>query len=104
MAQKTAKPGTGPENAPDRAEIEAQITRIRADLAALGGMMQAYGRAQLSGVQDRADFPPHEALAELQRQLSALEGEMKAKVRENPLQSLGVAALAGLVVGLFLRR
>lgn len=102
MAQKTAKPDTDPAAPPDRAAIEAQIGRIRADLAALGGMMQAYGRAQISGV--RTDFPPHEALAELQRQLSTLEGEMTAKVRENPLQSLGLAALVGLIAGLMLRR
>lgn len=98
MAQKTAKP----EAAPGRAEIEAQLARVRADLTALGGMMQAYGRAQLSGAS--ADFPPLDALAELQRQLTTLEGEMKAKVRQNPLQSLGLAALAGLIAGLALRR
>lgn len=100
MAQKSAKP----ETAPERAEIEAQITRIRADLVALGGMMQAYGRAQLSGAQAHAETLPHEALGELQRQLAALEDDLKLKVRESPLQALGLAALAGLVAGLFLRR
>lgn len=100
MAQKTAKP----ETAPERAEIEAQIARIRADLTTLGGMMQAYGRAQLGGAQERAETLPHEALAELQHQLAALEDDLRLKVRESPLQSLGLAALAGLVVGLFLRR
>ncbi|KPQ07352.1 MAG: hypothetical protein HLUCCA12_05940 [Rhodobacteraceae bacterium HLUCCA12] len=100
MAQRTAKQ----DPAPDRAEIEAQFARIRDDIAALGGMMQAYGRDRLSGAQARAETLPDEALAELQRQLAALEGELKLKVRERPLQSLGLAALAGLVIGIFLRR
>jgi len=104
MAQKTTKPESGPTTAPERAEIEAQVARIREDIAALGGMMQAYGRAQLSGVQAQAETLPNEALAELQRQLAALEGDLKVKVRDNPLQSLGLAAIAGLVIGLFLRR
>ena len=100
MVQKSTKAG----EAPDRAEIEAQITRIRSDIGALAGMMQAYGSEKLKDVQARADGFPDEALAELQRQLSGLEAELKGKVREHPLQSLGLAALAGLVVGLFLRR
>ncbi|MCC5971309.1 MAG: hypothetical protein JJU15_15300 [Pararhodobacter sp.] len=104
MAQKTTKPQPGPTSAPDRAEIEARITRIREDIAALGGMMQAYGRAQLSGAQAQAESLPDEALAELQRQLAALEADLKTKVRDHPLQSLGLAAMAGLVLGLFLRR
>lgn len=105
MAQKTARPGTNTDAAPTRAEIEAGIARVKADLVALGGMMQAYGRAQLDTL--RAEAPPldaHEALGALRRQLSALEAEMVVKVRQNPLQSLGLAALAGLIAGLILRR
>jgi len=104
MAQKTAKPETGFDTAQARAAIEAQIATIRADLVALGGMMQAYGRAQLSDTQARAETLPLDVLADLQQQLAALEDEVKVKVRESPLQALGLAALAGVVLGLFLRR
>jgi len=100
MVQKTAKS----EEAPDRADIEAQIARIRADIGALGSMMQAYGSEKLKGAQHLTEGFPDEALAELQRQLSGLEDELTEKVREHPLRSLGLAALAGLIVGLFLRR
>lgn len=104
MAKKSAKPDIAADTAPDRAEIEAQIERVRADLTALGGMMQAYGRARLGGAQARAEALPQEALAELQQQLVSLEDDLKAKLHEKPLQALGLAALIGLVAGLILRR
>lgn len=100
MVQKSAKT----DDAPDRTEIEAQITRIRADIGTLAGMMQAFGSEKLKDAKNLADGFPDEALAELQRQLSGLEDELKGRVRTHPLQSLGLAALAGLIVGLFLRR
>lgn len=100
MARKTA---TNPDT-PTRAEIEAGVARVKEDLARLGGMMQAYGRARIDGAQARAEALPHEALAELRQQLVILEDELSDKVRRNPLQSLGLAALAGLIAGLALRR
>jgi len=100
MAQRTA---TNPD-APTRAEIEAGVARVKEDLARLGGMMQAYGRARIDGAQARAETLPHEVLAELRQQLVILEDGLSDKVRRNPLQSLGLAALAGLIAGLALRR
>ncbi|HHX89926.1 MAG TPA: hypothetical protein GX700_09190 [Paracoccus sp.] len=100
MAQRTA---TNPD-APTRAEIEAGVVRVKEDLARLGGMMQAYGRARIDGAQARAETLPHEVLAELRQQLVILEDGLSDKVRRNPLQSLGLAALAGLIAGLALRR
>jgi hypothetical protein len=83
--------------AASRAELEAQIARVRAELAALGGMMADYGSARLRG----AEF---QAVDELQRQLATLEAGIRRKMYSEPLQVLGMAAFAGLVLGLILRR
>ncbi len=80
-----------------RIEIEAQIARVRAELAALGGMIGDYGSDRLRG----AEF---QALEELQHQLSALEARLRRKMHDQPMQMLGLAAMVGLVVGLVLRR
>ncbi|WP_209425214.1 hypothetical protein [Pararhodobacter sp. SW119] len=83
--------------AAESARIEEQIARVRSELAALGGIVADYGSSRLRGAE-------LEAVEELQRQLSTLEAGVKRKMREQPFQVLGLAALAGLVFGLMLRR
>jgi hypothetical protein len=80
-----------------RAEIEAQIARVRAELSSLGGLVAEYGAERLQGVE-------MQAVEELQRQLSVLESGIRRRMLDQPLQVLGLAAFAGLVVGLVLRR
>lgn len=91
-------------DAPDRAEIEAQIARLREDMADLAQMLKAAGTARWEEARGQADVLPEEALAELQRQLHRLEEEARARVQAQPLQSLGLAALAGFLLGMILRR
>lgn len=83
--------------AASRAEIEAQIARVRAELAALGGMMAEYGSSRLRS----AEF---QAVEELQRQLATLEAGIRRKMYTQPLQVLGIAAFAGMILGFILRR
>lgn len=92
------------ETAPERAEIEAQIERIRADIAALAQLMKEAGTARLKEARDGAEQLPEEALAQLQTQIRYLEEETRAKVSAQPFQSLGLAALAGFLVGILWRR
>lgn len=101
-----AKPAaaTGDADAPDRAEIEAQIARLREDMAALAQMLKAAGSARWDEARGQAEAMPEEALAELQRQLNRFEEEARHRVQAQPLQSLGLAALAGFLLGLILRR
>ena len=96
MATKSRKDDTdeaqtGPE------DIETQIARVRAELARLGGMITEFGSDRLRGAE-------LQAVDELQRQLSTLEAGVRRKMQEQPLQVLGLAALAGLALGLILRR
>lgn len=80
-----------------REAIEAQIARVRDELSQLGGLMAEYGSDRLRGAE-------MQTVEELQRQLATLESGMRRKLHEKPLQVLGLAAFAGLVVGLVLRR
>ncbi len=93
----------GPE-APDRAEIEAQIARLREDMTELAQMLKAAGSARWEEARGQAEAMPEEALAELRHQLHRLEEDARTRVKAQPLQSLGLAALAGFLLGLFLRR
>ncbi len=87
----------------DRAAIEERVGRLRAEVGELGAMMRDDGQQRLH--EARVNGPLHDpALIELQRQLEALEAEVSHRVRAKPVQSLGLAALAGLIVGLILRR
>lgn len=83
--------------AASRAEIEAQIARVRGELVTLGNMMAEYGVDRLRGAE-------MQAVEELQRQLESLESGVRRRMDEQPLQALGLAALAGFVLGLVLRR
>ena len=103
-ASGTAKAGAAESEAPDRAEIEAQIERIRADIGDLAQLLKAAGGARLKEAREGAELLPEEALAELQAQLLKLEAEARARVSAQPFQSLGLAALAGFLLGLLLRR
>ena len=95
--------GQGPE-APDRAEIEAQIARLREDMTELAQMLKSAGSARWEEARGQAEAMPEEALAELRHQLHRLEEDARTRVKAQPLQSLGLAALAGFLLGLFLRR
>ena len=96
MATKSQKPDTD-DAKPGAEDIEAQIARVRAELARLGGIIADFGGDRLRGAE-------MQAVEELQRQLSMLESGIRRKMHDQPLQVLGLAALAGLVLGLMLRR
>lgn len=102
--RKTTSAGAEKHPEPDRAEIEARITQIRADIGELGQMLKAAGLASLKEARHEAGDLPDQALADLHAQIHALEEQARARVTAQPLQALGLAALAGLVLGLVLRR
>ena len=92
-------------------DLAVQIDQLREDLAKITETLKGIGvgkAEELSG--DLKDRAAHLAAAG-RRQAEALSGsvgqieaEMARSVRDRPLQSLALAALAGLILGLMSRR
>jgi ElaB/YqjD/DUF883 family membrane-anchored ribosome-binding protein len=75
-----------------------------AELAALREKVETLMRDRvtpaLAGVAGRAEDAAHDAMEAVRRQTSSLS----ATVREQPIAAVGAAALAGIAIGLLLRR
>lgn len=91
--------------------IESQITKIRSDISTLAGTIADYGAQSLNDAKSQAGTMAHEAvqasetaLAELRSQLDRLERDLRVKVREKPLQAIGIAAGIGFLLALLMRR
>lgn len=77
-----------------------EVAELRRDLQRLVAQVEKVGKAGAGRV-----VAEGEALgAEVQAELRRLEDEVLRGTRESPWRSLGLAALAGLVLGLILRR
>lgn len=107
MAEKRARnDATGSEE-----DLAVQIDQLREDLAKITETLKAIGvgkAEELSG--DLKGRAAHLAAAG-RRQAEALSGsvgqieaEMARSVRDRPMQSLALAALAGLILGFMTRR
>ena len=105
------KSGSPPGESEYRDEIQAEMAEIKSDLAALTKSLAKYGKARVDGLQDRAaDWSDdllddsRQAVKKLRKQVSRLEKDMEAKVREHPLQWFLGALGLGLVVAMLVRR
>lgn len=82
---------------------DATLT-ANAELAALREKVEALMRDRvtpvLADVAERAEEAAHGAMDAVRRQTSSLS----ASVREQPIAAVGAAALAGIAIGLLLRR
>jgi ElaB/YqjD/DUF883 family membrane-anchored ribosome-binding protein len=92
-------------------DIAAHAARIREDLAALGEALAGAGAVQSGVARDAAETKIDELLkngekvvADLSNHYSRAEQQVSTKVRDNPLQALGVAVAAGFFAALLMRR
>lgn len=106
---KTADEGSGATG--DRAAIEEQLARIKADLTELASTLQAIGSRRVSDARSQADQrvgelsrAAEEGIEDLRRQLRTIERDLSEKVQEKPLQTLGIAAGVGFLLALVMRR
>lgn len=88
----------------DEEEIETaladEVAELRRDMARLVAQVEKVGKAGVGKVAAEGEALTADVRAEFHR----LEDEVLRSTRESPWRSLGLAALAGLVLGLFLRR
>lgn len=91
-------------------DVEAQIERIREDIAALTKTVAAYGAGKADKYTAEAEKAgkdilraSHSALENARAEVAAVEKDVEARVRENPLQALGVAVGLGFLLAIIVR-
>lgn len=92
-------------------DIEAQLKQLRDDLATLASTVATAGSDKAEGYKARVGEMASNvkdasatAIHNLREELKGLEGKMEARVRERPVQSLGIAVAAGFALALLCRR
>ncbi|PTW62939.1 ElaB/YqjD/DUF883 family membrane-anchored ribosome-binding protein [Breoghania corrubedonensis] len=107
-AKSTATADTAGANAQD---IEAELARVREDIAALARSIQSYGTAKTDEVKSRASkagndiaAASQDALEQVRREFEGLESQLQGQVRRHPLQALGIAAGIGFLAAFLMRR
>lgn len=113
MAQTATDPKSNgnPEVSAYEEELRTEMADIRNALASLSKSLAGYGKARADDLQDSAAEWSDEVVAESRRavkklgkQLTRLEKDMEAKVRERPLQWFLGALGMGLVIAMLMRR
>ncbi|MCX7299424.1 MAG: hypothetical protein NTX73_03390 [Rhodobacterales bacterium] len=104
----STKSDKGAEAAPT---LEEQVAQLKAEIAALGETLRAYGKDAVSDLSAAAGVMGNEAttrakaaMGGLMAETDKLEEKLEAHVHEKPLQSLLVAFGLGIFVSLLLRR
>lgn len=111
-ATQTTKNRNGsPNMGSDADEIEVKLQKIKGDIADLARTLGDIGGKHVKEVKSEADQrvadivrASEQSLDELRRQLRTVEGNLEARVREKPLQTLGIAAGIGFLMAVILRR
>lgn len=95
----------------DVATIEENIERLRDDIAGLAQSITRYGADKTGEYKNRANQAgkdlakvSQQTLDSLSEELAGLEKALSTRVREKPLQTLGIAAGVGFLVAFFLAR
>lgn len=95
----------------DVATIEENIERLRGDIAGLAQSITRYGADKTDEYKKRANRAGNdlakvsqETLDSLSEELAGLEKALSNRVREKPLQALGIAAGVGFLVAFLARR
>lgn len=106
---KTAKSGSGPKSSPE--DMEAEIARLREDIAKLTAQLQAAGEHSMSAARRAASEGAEQlrvrgeaAVGALKANADDLEAQITEAVREKPITSLAIAAGLGYFFALLSRR
>lgn len=104
----TMKTSNGAATATD---IETQLKQLRNDLSSLASTVAAAGSEKADGYKARVGEVASQvkdasvtAIHNLREELASLEKKVEGGVRERPLQSLGIAVVAGFALALLARR
>ena len=109
MPSANDTPRTGQSSASQ--DVEAQISQLREDIAALTRSVAALGNEKAGDVRvkarraatDAADASKNMVEA-AQKQALSWERDLETQIRTKPLQSIGIAASVGFLLALMTRR
>lgn len=95
----------------DVADVSAQLSQLREDLANLAGSVKALGvgvssevKARATRVADDAMAAGEETVDNVRHEIQSINDNLVYQVQKNPLQSLGIAVAAGFLIALVTRR
>lgn len=87
-------------NARSEADLAAELATLRQEMASMLGRIRTFGAEGIDWAAAATQGKASGLLAELEK----MEQMMADRARANPIKTLGIAALVGLVVGFLLRR
>ncbi|UJQ95113.1 DUF883 family protein [Mariluticola halotolerans] len=86
-------------------DVEAQIARIREDIAELTKVVGAFGSAKANQYTGRAEKvrddlaeTSQQAIESVREEVASLENDVRDYIREKPLQTVGIAAGVGFLL------
>lgn len=92
-------------------DIEKQLEKLSADVAALTSALASFGNGKAGEVTDQAKRLADSlsersavAVADVKGRLVSAEGDLEDQIRRYPLAALGIAAGAGFLAALLSRR
>ncbi|MEZ5840778.1 MAG: DUF883 domain-containing protein [Hyphomicrobiales bacterium] len=93
------------------ATIEEQVSELRGEIAALAGSIASYGQNRAEKLKGKAADAGARIAGSSEEMLKAVRGELsgyerlaRRRIREKPLQAVGIAAGIGFVLALLSRR
>ena len=93
----------------DGAALSDELAKLRKDIASLVDNVGRMGRERAEAIAGSANLSEglaagEAALADFAAEIRKIEKDIAASTRRGPWRALGIAALAGLIAGLVLRR
>ena len=85
-------------------DIEAQLTQLRQDISQLAEMIGTFGVERVDSYRRKATAMAGDAKHAAKTQISDMEEDLSRRIRQNPLQSVAIAAGVGFVAALLTRR
>lgn len=92
-------------------DIRSELDQLRSDISSLTKTVSSYGAAKANqyanlAADKKAELGQahQEIMGTAKKELDHMEGELKSRIRDKPLQAIGIAAGIGFVLAVLTRR
>ena len=87
----------------DTGDIQEQIDRLREDIAELSKTIISAGEQKAQAAEHNLTSASRDAMEMAKSEAANFDADLKARIRDNPLQAIGIAAGIGFVAALLSR-